>query len=402
MPKPVGRCTNCEGEGPLGEPCAGALCLGAGFFFEPIDGKAGNIEAQAVAREAQRREEAEAQKLEEELEADVRALTGEVDGLHVDVSRPSWMTWFKTPWAWMTALSVVLVALLVGVWGEPASDTGGKKVKTERKISKDAKALQAHMKACDGGDVARCDKAALALKQGIGAQPSPIQAQKLMGQACEGGRAESCDTLANWLESESKDGHREKVDALYRSACERGIASACAQVARRIRDQGQRMAEARTMAKNACDAGAPLGCYLLASMFERGEGGVRSEEMAEFLFSSACDAGLGDACNDLAVMLHERQGKSDKIQRLYRRACEHKSGTGCFSMGMLYEQGEGVLASPVNAVKFYTKACDLKHGEACYRLAQAYQDGKGAREDVYRSRECMRKACEAGYAQACR
>jgi TPR repeat protein len=402
MPKPVGRCTICGENGPLGEPCAGAMCLGAGCFFEPIDGKDGNIEAQAVAREVQRREEAEAQKLEEALEADVRALTGEVDVLHVDASQPSWSTWLKTPWMWVTAVSVVLVALLVGVWGEPASEQGGKRVKTERKLSKDTKLLQSHIMACDGGDLARCDKAALALKQGIGAQPSPIQAREFMGKACEGGRGEACDTLANWLESETQDGNPEQVHALYRSACKRGIASACAEVARRVRDQGQRMSEARAMAKKACDAGAPRGCYLLASMCERGEGGPRSEEMAEFLFGSACDAKVGDACNDLAVMLHERDGKPDKIQRLYLRACEHRSGTGCFSMGMLHEQGESANPSQVQAVKFYIAACDLSHGEACYRLAQAYLNGKGVSADAYRSREYMRRACQAGYTQACR
>ena len=180
MPKPVGRCSICGAEGPLGEPCGGEYCLGSGATYEPIGGRAGNIESQAIAYEAKRRQEAEARKLEEDLEADVRALSGEVEGLNVDARSSRLPEWARKPWAW--ALLITALVALGFAFGGPhsAPSEGAPPTRSKAKLSKDAQTLNAALASCDEGEVERCEQSARWLKKGVGAQPSPIRAQTLM------------------------------------------------------------------------------------------------------------------------------------------------------------------------------------------------------------------------------
>ena len=67
---------------------------------------------------------------------------------------------------------------------------------------------------------------------------------------------------------------------------------------------GRDKVRASQLHKKACDEGDGFGCYRLARMHERGEGGLkRARGEARRLFQRACDIGADYACRD-AKRLH--------------------------------------------------------------------------------------------------
>lgn len=390
----------------MAEPCPQDDCLGFGFYFSPLTGKSGNVEELAVKHEAKRQEEAAARELEEQLEQDVRELSGEVEGLRVDAPTRSLPPWLTSPWSLVIAVVVAAVLFIVATSvGSDSSDSP--QVRTTPKAqraSPKADRLNQLLGQCKKSDWGACEDAAHRLHDGRGVQPSPIRAQELMQQACTAERASACAAIARWTEAKPSTKNDVAVLQLYRKACDLGDHGACADVAERVRDTGESMSTALALAQRACQKGSSKGCYILASMLFRGEGCEADEARAEANYRLACDEDYGDACNDLGILHHEVAGtaaKDPRIKELYRKACDHGSSTGCFSLGMLFETGEDVIANATSAFKLYAKACQGGHGQACYKAALAYRDGRGVIADVYRSQEFLRRACKAGFKKAC-
>jgi TPR repeat protein len=55
----------------------------------------------------------------------------------------------------------------------------------------------------------------------------------------------------------------------------------------------------------------------------------------------------------------------EEAANLYRRACNRRHAEGCYSLGVLYQNGEGVPRQPALAASLFRRACRLGYEEAC-------------------------------------
>ena len=87
--------------------------------------------------------------------------------------------------------------------------------------------------------------------------------------------------------------------------------------------------------------------------------------------------------------------------KYYKKACELNDKFGCFNLGVMYAEGQGVKQDFAEAFKFAKKACDLNDMGACYNLGLWYGEGQGVRQDFVNARKYYEKACNANFAWAC-
>ena len=64
---------------------------------------------------------------------------------------------------------------------------------------------------------------------------------------------------------------------------------------------------------------------------------------------------------DLVESGKEAYNKGDyqKAVELYQKACDGGAALGCYNLGFLYENGQGVGQNFSTAKQYYGKACDL-------------------------------------------
>jgi len=75
---------------------------------------------------------------------------------------------------------------------------------------------------------------------------------------------------------------------------------------------------------------------------------------------------------DLTELGNEAYDKGDyqKAAELYQKACNSGEAGGCFNLGLLYKNGQGVKQNYQKAEQYYGKACDLGLQLGCddYRM----------------------------------
>ena len=72
-----------------------------------------------------------------------------------------------------------------------------------------------------------------------------------------------------------------------------------------------------------------------------------------------------------------------------------------FSLGVMYEHGEGVRQDYAEAVRWYRKAAEQEYAEAQNNLGVMYANGYGVPRDKILAKEWILKACVNHYQKAC-
>ena len=83
-------------------------------------------------------------------------------------------------------------------------------------------------------------------------------------------------------------------------------------------------------------------------------------------YEKACDLGLMDSCNSLAVQFM-KLGITTRANQLYERACDKENAGGCFNLANSYGQGRGFKKDVMLAKRLDKKACKLGMKAACNR-----------------------------------
>lgn len=94
-------------------------------------------------------------------------------------------------------------------------------------------------------------------------------------------------------------------------------------------------------------------------------------------------------------------GDKQKAVKLWSKACDDNDMDGCFILGLMYYDGEGVIQNKQKAVKLYTKACDSNFMRACLNLGILYVTGDGVRQNKRIAKELFAKACDGGLKLGC-
>jgi hypothetical protein len=53
-------------------------------------------------------------------------------------------------------------------------------------------------------------------------------------------------------------------------------------------------------------------------------------------------------------------------QKLFTKACDGGDAVGCYNLGLMYFNGQGVKQSKSLALKYFAVSCDMKYENACY------------------------------------
>ena len=94
----------------------------------------------------------------------------------------------------------------------------------------------------------------------------------------------------------------------------------------------------------------------------------------------ACDGGNMRGCYNLGVMYADGNGVEKNEQQaveLYKKACDGGEMSGCTSLGVMYKKGFGVEKNEQKAVELYKKACDGGDMLGCAGLGVMYDNGNG-------------------------
>jgi hypothetical protein len=117
----------------------------------------------------------------------------------------------------------------------------------------------------------------------------------------------------------------------------------------------------------------------------------------------AAEQGDTETENSLGLMFENGQGVSqDYTQAIYwwRRAAEQGNVKAQYNLGISYERGKGVTKDDSQAVYWYRKAADQGLSDAQYNLGVFYEKGRAVSQDYAQAFYWYSKAAEQGSAVA--
>lgn len=163
-------------------------------------------------------------------------------------------------------------------------------------------------------------------------------------------------------------------------------------------DSLQRLAQIARAAstRRDCQAGSAVACAT-AMGSGRPEERVAATVQLRAIDSRACDAGDGNACNDLATRI-EQDGSPQAERDLARmKGCNLNAEHACLILATSLAQDPSTASS---ALPFFARACTGGEAAACEALATMYESGSVSK-DVAKAKNFHTQACSAGDAIAC-
>lgn len=190
--------------------------------------------------------------------------------------------------------------------------------------------------------------------------------------------------------------------------CEKSLAQdgddfrTMAAYARALR-KAERYEDAVGAARQAADAGDMIGLWMLANLYESGEGVDVDLARAFALYKQSAELGFVVAQNNLGVAYEKGVGVELNLPeavKWYRLAAEQGDAQAQTNLGLLYAKGAGVDEDDVEAVKWFRLAADQGSAAGQNALGGMYDEGTGVAVDDEEAVKWYRLAAEQGYASA--
>lgn len=191
-------------------------------------------------------------------------------------------------------------------------------------VAKDAtRAAALANTACDGGDDDGCADAAMV-------EQDPVKAAALHKRACDGNVVASCLVVAARYES-GGPGFQNPIlaEMIYRRACYRGSAEACAGLGRMemVRPAGADADDAKRQFENACMQRVSSACAALKLLFDD-KRPVFPDVREKNEMMTGCASGNARACAN-AGMFDAATGNAVAAHASLQRACTMGDAWGC-------------------------------------------------------------------------
>lgn len=87
-----------------------------------------------------------------------------------------------------------------------------------------------------------------------------------------------------------------------------------------------------------------------------------------------------------------RRGDYAAAAALFQQACNDGHATGCFNLGVLYDNGRGVAKDETRAAGLYQQACTGGDATGCTNLGVDYERGEGVAKNTARALQLYRRA----------
>jgi len=135
--------------------------------------------------------------------------------------------------------------------------------------------------------------------------------------------------------------------------------------------------------------------YLLARMYEQGDGVEKDLEEAKRLFRLAAENGNDAAQQRLDIF--DAQGADDSVViEWYLPSAEEGDTEAQYNLGFMYETGWGVLVNESEAVRWYREAAEMHHDVAQLRLGMMLIVGVGEAKSINNGLILLRRSAENG------
>ncbi len=157
--------------------------------------------------------------------------------------------------------------------------------------------------------------------------------------------------------------------------------------------------EAATLLRPLAVAGDREALFILARLYERGEGVEQDRTQARKYYRLASDKGHRRAGERLAQLEEQdEQGSAQDSVVLdwYLPAARDGDTDAMFNLGFMYETGWGVQEDEAQAIDWYRRAADIGNDIAQLRLGMMLIVGAGDAQDVPLGKAWVRAAAERG------
>ena len=86
----------------------------------------------------------------------------------------------------------------------------------------------------------------------------------------------------------------------------------------------------------------------------------------------------------------------------FKKACDLKSGNGCYRIAELYKNGRKVDADLEKAKELFKLSCDLNNDNGCYELAGLYYKNKDVENNYHEAQKYFNLGCKLDNAASCK
>lgn len=222
------------------------------------------------------------------------------------------------------------------------------------------KAVEYLRKSADKGYVLAMFNLGMCYEQGVGLNPSILEAWSWYKKAADKGYAPAMNSLGAICEK--KHAVAEAM-TWYRKAADRGLLVAQFNLGTILMNQ-QKYEDAMRYLQKAAEQGFAAAQCNLGLLYERGLGTVQNYSKAFEWYQKAANLGIAAGQHNLAR---------------------------CFTLGI------GVAANPNEAFKWYRKAAEQGFAQAQYSLGKCYQEGFGTLKNEAEAEKWISKARSQGF-----
>lgn len=222
------------------------------------------------------------------------------------------------------------------------------------------KAVEYLRKSADKGYVLAMFNLGMCYEQGVGLNPSILEAWSWYKKAADKGYAPAMNSLGAICEK--KHAVAEAM-TWYRKAADRGLLVAQFNLGTILMNQ-QKYEDAIRYLQKAAEQGFAAAQCNLGLLYERGLGTVQNYSKAFEWYQKAANLGIAAGQHNLAR---------------------------CFTLGI------GVAANPNEAFKWYRKAAEQGFAQAQYSLGKCYQEGFGTLKNEAEAEKWISKARSQGF-----
>jgi TPR repeat protein len=167
------------------------------------------------------------------------------------------------------------------------------------------------------------------------------------------------------------------------------------------KDRGQRYADAASLERDLdaflggrpISARAPTAIYRASLLVRRHTAAVLSLAVAAIAVVAAGVPALQRLYGPHACVLGDLADCAAQ--------CERRHAGSCYTLGAMFEQGNGAPLDLVKAVDLYERGCDAGSTSACYRLGTMLEAGTGRAKDEASARSRYAWACDHGEGAGC-
>jgi TPR repeat protein len=120
---------------------------------------------------------------------------------------------------------------------------------------------------------------------------------------------------------------------------------------------------------------------------------------AHRLFHPLAQQGTSQAQYSLGVMYEKGQGVPQDYSEAanwYRKAAKQNHASAQNNLGLIYDVGKGVPQDYAEAIRWYRKAAEQGDASAEHNLGVMYDNGQGVPQDYPEAVKCYRKAAKQG------